>query len=138
MKRVLQGLWLFVTPMALSVIHLLYNELLVHSVSLETEVAKNVFSRVLVFDTWVMACIHITVLGYFTVQNLKNLQKPDKYMTRGTVYIVMGALATVLGIISHGWLLDYVSRVLRFAGFMLALQAQACGVGLVVAVYRKK
>ena len=129
---------LYIVPLALITAHVIYNETSLHRVS-TTDLKYGMFSKVLLVPTWEIAIIYGGLLFYFTKINIKNLQRADKYVSRGSVFIALAVFMHVLARVTpSGWLYDLIIRVLRFGSFIISIYVMSCGVALLVSLYRNR
>lgn len=130
-------LGLYVVPLTLIIAHVIYNETALHKIS--TDLKYGAFSNMLLFPTWEIAIIYGGLLFYFTKINIKNLQRADKYVSRGSVFIALAIFMHLLARVApSGWLYDLIIRFLRFGSFIISIYVMSCGVALLVSLYHDK
>ncbi len=138
-KLFVRVLDLYVAPLAIIIAHVIYNETSLHKVSTIDDLKYGAFTNMLLFPTWEIALIYGGLLFYFTEINIKNLQRADKYVSRGSVFIVLAIFMYLTARIApSGWLYDYINRVLRFGSFIISIYVMSCGVALTVALFRNR
>lgn len=137
-KLFMRVLDLYIVPLALIIAHVVYNETSLHKVS-TIDLKYGAFTSMLLFPTWEIALIYGGLLFYFTKINIKNLQRADKYVSRGSVFIALAVFMHLIARITpSGWLYDYIIRVLRFGSFIISIYVMSCGVALLVSLYHDK
>ena len=136
-KMFMNILDLVIVPLVLIIMHIIYNETSLHKVS--TDLKYGAFINVLLYPTWEIALIYGGLLFYFTKINIKNLQKVDKYVSRGTVFATLAVFMYILARVTpSGWLYDYIIRVLRFGSFIISIYVMSCSASIVLALYRNR
>ena len=126
---------LVIVPITLVMTHIFYNETSLHKVS--TDLKYGALNNMLVYPTWEIALMYGGLLFYFTKINIKNPQKVDKYVARGTVFATLAIFMYIIARITpNGWLYDFIIRVLRFGSFITSIYVMSCSVAIALVLYR--
>ena len=92
----------------------------------------------LLFEKYTLLVMAALFTVHISIGMSKNIQSTDKYVSRGMAYLTITVLTYYLPIVCHGWLLDYVDRIVRLICFVSSLHVGACGVMIVVVTIKSK
>ena len=92
----------------------------------------------LLFEKYTLLVIAVLFTIHIAIGMSKNIQSTDKYVSRGMAYLTITVLTYYLPIVCHGWLLDYIDRIVRLICFVSSLHVGACGVMIVVVTIKSK
>lgn len=94
--------------------------------------------KLLVFKPALLVTIHVSFMASMMLRMFINLERADKYLSRGIVILILSLLSYFVATMCDGWLLGYVGRLLRLVGFVLTMFAQACAIMMVVSAVNNK